>query len=61
MTSPLAVEPGSDDHRCDGTDGEEIGCVDGDVYGPCSSEYCGGVCEYVSACDCPCHKSKPAK
>ncbi len=38
-----------------GLDAELWRCIDGTVYGPCGSEYCGGVCEHVGACDCDCH------
>jgi hypothetical protein len=34
-------------------------CVDGDVYGPCSSGLCGGVCEYDGRCTCPATVHKP--
>lgn len=54
----LAEQPPSTggEHRCDGTDGEDTACIDGTLYGPCSSEHCGGVCEYVGACGCACHR-----
>lgn len=31
-------------------------CIGGVVYGPCTSEWCGGVCEAAYSCDCECHK-----
>lgn len=34
-------------------------CVGGNIYGPCSSEQCGGVCSYVCPCDCECHNKPP--
>jgi hypothetical protein len=45
-----------------GFDSEQSRCIDGSVYGPCVSEYCGGVCEFVGDCDCTCHQppSDPA-
>lgn len=34
------------------------GCINGHVYGPCTSDRCGGLCEYVGICDCQCHVEK---
>lgn len=34
---------------------EDTGCLDGEVYGPCESEFCGGLCDFVRRCGCPCH------
>ena len=34
------------------------GCVDingGEVYGCCTSDLCGGLCEYLGSCPCVCH------
>lgn len=33
-------------------------CIDGIVYGYCSSDLCYGVCEYLGMCDCQCHVPK---
>lgn len=30
-------------------------CINGIVYGMCSSEYCEGVCTNIGRCPCPCH------
>lgn len=38
-----------------GFDGELFMCIDGRVYGPCSHDACGGVCEYHGECECECH------
>lgn len=35
------------------------GCVDGEVYGPCSSDLCGGVCTYDGRCTCQASEHKP--
>jgi len=46
------------EHTCVGTDGGEwTTCIKGVVYGPCDHELCGGVCEPVADCTCPCHVS----
>jgi hypothetical protein len=34
-------------------------CLDGDVYGPCSSDMCYGVCEYDGSCTCLALTHKP--
>ena len=34
-------------------------CLRGEIYGPCESKNCGGVCEPEGACDCPLHASDP--
>ncbi len=31
-------------------------CISGMVYGPCSYEECGGVCEAYGTCECTCHE-----
>ena len=36
---------------------ETEGCIDGGWYGPCGSEFCGGICEYKGDCPCQCHKA----
>lgn len=30
-------------------------CLDGEIYGPCENENCGGMCESAGKCDCECH------
>lgn len=45
MTDPKCVCPGDDEYRC----------IRGIVYGPCSSDACGGVCTSEGACTCPVH------
>lgn len=30
-------------------------CFDGQLYGGCASEWCGGGCEDYGPCDCECH------
>jgi hypothetical protein len=34
-------------------------CIDGEVYGPCSSGECGGVCTYDGRCTPPATVHKP--
>ena len=34
---------------------DEEGCLDGEVYGYCSSDLCGGLCESFGTCPCTCH------
>jgi len=31
------------------------GCINGDWYEPCESEYCYGMCDYAGKCGCECH------
>jgi hypothetical protein len=38
--------------------GDATACHDGEVYGPCESEYCPGQCEYEGTCRCPCHSQR---
>jgi hypothetical protein len=50
-----------DDHRClqqNGwrINGEDTACHDGELYGPCTSEYCNGQCEAIGSCTCDCHE-----
>jgi hypothetical protein len=40
-----------DDPRYD----EAEGCIDGQDYGFCSHERCGGMCESLGRCRCACH------
>lgn len=51
---PVFIEP----HICDDTDGFEMACIDGDIYGNCESEHCYGACEKYYKCECPCHQKK---
>jgi hypothetical protein len=46
------TEPKSE---CTCPDDDSFRCIDGDVYGPCSSPDCYGVCEYEGYCTCPLH------
>jgi len=41
----------------DDTDGDQTACIRGEVFEPCESENCGGVCTPGDACPCPLHKS----
>lgn len=34
---------------------DEYACIRGNVYGPCDSDYCGGVCTLDGRCSCPLH------
>lgn len=48
---------------CGHTVGDMERCIDGRIYGPCSSPDCGGVCEYYSPCtspDCRCKEKEAA-
>lgn len=38
----------------------EEGCLDGEVFTYCESEFCGGMCEYIGKCYCECHKQEQA-
>jgi len=40
---------------------DTVGCIDGDVYGFCTVDHCGGLCELLGRCGCPCHTALPAK
>jgi hypothetical protein len=40
--------------KCYGND--DYGCVDGDLYKPCVSVQCDGLCEYAGECGCECHR-----
>lgn len=31
------------------------GCIHGEIYTTCESEFCGGLCEPVGQCPCVCH------
>lgn len=58
-TSPEAQPPAGDDWcPCGHAVGCEMTrCIAGRVYGPCSSDVCGGVCEFEGDCpsaDCKC-------
>lgn len=33
-----------------------VACINGIVYVPCESEFCGGVCSIGGDCACICHK-----
>ena len=44
---------------CTCLNGDMWRCIDGRVYGPCSSEQCGGVCEYDGGCPCSLHQTDP--
>lgn len=38
-------------------DEESFGrCIDGILYGWCTSEFCNGVCEMMGDCGCECHR-----
>jgi len=39
--------------ECEGNDA--WGCLNGEIYGYCTSELCGGLCEYEGTCGCGCH------
>lgn len=30
--------------------GEDYLCIEGRIYGPCDSEFCGGICDYHGVC-----------
>ena len=50
MTSP---------ERCDcELDGWTYQCIDGEVYGPCGDDYCGGSCEPEGPCSHACHAQR---
>jgi hypothetical protein len=34
---------------------DDVACIGGNVYGPCSHPLCGGVCEYDRRCPCGLH------
>ena len=36
-------------------------CINGEVYGPCEHEGCGGICEAAGACKCSCHDESEAE
>ncbi len=38
--------------------GESVPCIDGELFGWCGYEECGGACEYWGECDCNCHEEK---
>jgi len=38
--------------NCPSPDSDLYMCIDGLVYGPCTSEYCCGVCEIEGDCTC---------
>ena len=44
--------------RCTCPDGDTWACIYGYVYGPCTSDMCGGVCELEGWCDCTATKHK---
>lgn len=44
-----------------GLDGEWTICIESRIYGPCGEEICGGACDFVGDCDCPCHKKPEEK
>lgn len=33
-------------------------CIEGTIYGYCTSDQCGGACDPVGSCPCLCHKSQ---
>lgn len=48
---------------CGHTVGDMERCIDGRLYGPCSSPDCGGVCEFYGSCtspDCRCKEAERA-
>jgi len=47
-------ECAADDQLTDWDDVE--GCIDGTVYGFCSSDDCYGLCDDLGRCDCECHR-----
>lgn len=40
---------------------QEEGCINGAVYGYCTSELCYGMCEYLGTCGCECHEEETMK
>lgn len=50
----MKVEP-EDCERCNSSD-YVYWCIEGEWWGPCESEYCGGGCEYAGECPCECHQ-----
>ena len=55
--APQILELIVEKHICQGTS-DDLVCEDGDIYGPCGSEYCYGGCEKYYLCECPCHEEK---
>lgn len=39
-------------HRCITDEG--WACINAEIYGPCTSDTCEGVCSYKGDCTCPC-------
>jgi len=46
---------------CTCPDGDTWACIDGIVYGPCTSERCSGVCEQDGTCECTAEQHKPGR
>ena len=46
---------------CTDSDNDEELCIDGMVYGYCSSDLCYGVCELYGTCPCTCHLAHPGR
>lgn len=45
-----------DDAICAQEHYEMWACINGNVYGPCSSENCYGACDLDGKCSCRCHR-----
>lgn len=44
--------------RREADDYPDEGCIDGSWYGFCSSDMCGGMCDFQGTCPCPCHNHR---
>jgi hypothetical protein len=47
--------------QCTCPDGDLWACIDGTIYGPCTADNCGGVCEVDGYCDCKASEHKPGR
>jgi len=54
MSAADCTCPGGPNDRWEG---EQVACIAGTVYGPCTEDVCGGVCESEGRCDCLLHAS----